>query len=131
MGANINEVSYAYSLDSRIGPKMLQASVGFGGSCFKKDVLNLVYIVESLNLPKVAAYWESVVKVNEYQRSRFTKRILNSLYSTLSNKKLTVLGFAYKKDTSDTRESTAITIVNNLLAENANISIYDPKVTKS
>ena len=130
-GANINEVSYACGLDSRIGPKMLQASVGFGGSCFKKDVLSLVYIAESLNLPEVAAYWESVVEVNDYQRSRFTKRILNSLHGTLSGKKLTVLGFAYKKDTSDTRESTAITVVNNLLAENAHISIYDPKVTES
>lgn len=130
-GANINEVSYACGLDSRIGPKMLQASVGFGGSCFKKDVLNLVYIAESLNLPEVATYWESVVQVNEYQKSRFTKRIVNSLHGTLSGKKITVLGFAYKKDTGDTRESTAITIVNNLLAENAHIGIYDPKVTKS
>lgn len=130
-GANVNEVSYACGLDSRIGPKMLQASVGFGGSCFKKDVLNLVYIAESLNLPEVAAYWESVVQVNEYQRSRFTKRIVNCLHNTLNGKKIAVLGFAYKKDTGDTRESTAITVVNNLLAENAQISIYDPKVTES
>ncbi|KAI1610061.1 UDP-glucose/GDP-mannose dehydrogenase family, NAD binding domain-containing protein [Exophiala viscosa] len=130
-GANINEVSYACGLDSRIGPKMLQASVGFGGSCFKKDVLNLVYIAESLNLPEVAAYWENVVSVNEYQKSRFTKRIINALHGNLSLKKITVLGFAYKKDTGDTRESTAITVVNNLIAENAQISIYDPKVTES
>lgn len=130
-GANVNEVSYACGLDSRIGPKMLQASVGFGGSCFKKDVLNLVYIAESLNLPEVAAYWESVVQVNEYQRSRFTKRIVNCLHNTLNGKKIAVLGFAYKKDTGDTRESTAITVVNHLLAENAQISIYDPKVTES
>ncbi|KAK5046160.1 hypothetical protein LTR84_008617 [Exophiala bonariae] len=130
-GANVNEVSYACGLDSRIGPKMLQASVGFGGSCFKKDVLNLVYIAESLNLPEVAAYWESVVQVNEYQRSRFTKRIVTCLHNTLNGKKIAVLGFAYKKDTGDTRESTAITVVNHLLAENAQISIYDPKVTET
>ena len=128
VSANIEDVSHACGLDRRIGPKMLNASVGFGGSCFKKDVMCLVYIAESLHLPEVAAYWKAVVEINEHQKDRFTRRIVRSMHNTLSNKKLAVLGFAYKKDTGDTRESAAITIVNNLLAENATIAIYDPKV---
>lgn len=128
VSANIQDVSYAVGLDSRIGPKMMNASVGFGGSCFKKDILNLVYISESLNLPEVAAYWKAVVEVNEYQMARFVRRIVQSMHSTLYNKKLAVLGFAYKKDTGDTRESAAITVVKQLLAENATIHIFDPQV---
>lgn len=126
--ANIQDLAYAVGLDTRIGPKMLNASVGFGGSCFKKDILNLVYISESLHLPEVAAYWRMVVEVNEYQMARFVKRIVDSMYSTLSNKKIAVLGFAYKKDTGDTRESAAITVVKSLMAENASIHIFDPQV---
>ena len=109
---------------------MLNASVGFGGSCFRKDIMNHVYISESLNLPEVAAYWESVLWVNEYQKDRFTRRIVRAMHGTLSTKRLAILGFAYKKDTGDTRESPAITIVSNLLAENAEIAIFDPKVRK-
>ncbi len=128
VSANIQDVSYAVGLDTRIGPKMMNASVGFGGSCFRKDILNLVYISETLNLPEVAAYWKAVVEVNEYQMARFVKRIVHAMHSTLSNKKLAILGFAYKKDTGDTRESPAISVVQKLLAENATIHIFDPKV---
>lgn len=126
--AKIQDVAYACGLDNRLGPKMMHASVGFGGSCFRKDILNLVYISESLNLPEVAAYWQSVIEVNEYQKDRFTRRIVRTMHSTLFTKKLAILGFAYKKNTGDTRESPAISVVNNLLAENANVAIFDPKV---
>ena len=131
VGADIDEVSYAVGLDKRIGPKMLKASVGFGGSCFRKDILSLAYIAESLNLFEVAAYWRSVVDINEYQKDRFTRRIVRCLYNSLSNKTIAILGFAYKKDTGDTRESAAISVVNNLLAEGANVKIYDPQVKES
>lgn len=128
-GANIEELSYAVGLDTRIGPKMLKSSAGFGGSCFKKDVLSLAYIAETLHLPEVAAYWKSVVDINEYQKERFAKRITTRLYNTLRLKKIAVLGFAYKKNTGDTRESAAITIVGQLIAEGAKIAIYDPQVS--
>jgi UDPglucose 6-dehydrogenase len=127
-GADIDEVAYACGLDTRIGSKMLKASVGFGGSCFKKDILCLSYIAESLHLPEVAAYWKSVVDINEYQKDRFTKRITSRLFNSLTNKKVAILGFAYKKDTADTRESAAITVVRDLAVEGAKLSIYDPKV---
>lgn len=127
-GADIDEVAYAVGLDKRIGPRMLKSSVGFGGSCFRKDILNLVYIAQSLHLPEVAAYWESVVDMNEYQKQRFSKRIVTCLYHTLTDKKVAVLGFAYKKDTGDTRESASIALVNSLVAEKADVQIYDPKV---
>ena len=127
-GADIDEVAYAVGLDKRIGPRMLKSSVGFGGSCFRKDVLNLVYIAQSLHLPEVADYWEAVVEMNEYQKQRFCKRIVKCLYHTLTDKKVAVLGFAYKKDTGDTRESASISLVNSLVAEKADIRIYDPKV---
>lgn len=129
-GAEIDEISYAVGLDKRIGPKMLKSSVGFGGSCFKKDVLSLVYLSESMHLPEVASYWRSVVEINEWQKDRFTKRIISRLYNTVVNKKVAIFGFAYKKNTGDTRESAAISIVNSLIAERAKISIYDPQVRK-
>lgn len=128
VSANIQDVSYAVGLDSRIGRKMMNASVGFGGSCFKKDVLNLVYISASLNLPEVAEYWHSIIAVNEYQKERFVKGIVQSMHNNLAHKKLAVLGFAYKKDTGDTRESAAIDVVNGLLDENAFVDIFDPQV---
>ncbi|KAI9791495.1 MAG: hypothetical protein M1816_003839 [Peltula sp. TS41687] len=127
-GANIDEVSYACGLDSRIGPRMLKAGPGFGGSCFKKDILSLVYICESLHLYEVASYWKSVVTINEYQKDRFAKRIIACFYNTLTRKKIAVLGFAYKKDTGDTRESAAIELVRLLAAEKAKVAIYDPAV---
>ncbi|KAI9686142.1 MAG: UDP-glucose 6-dehydrogenase 1 [Bathelium mastoideum] len=127
-GADIDEVAYACGKDTRIGPRMLKASVGFGGSCFKKDILSLAYISDSLHLPEVAAYWRSVVDINEYQKDRFTRRITKTLYQTLTNKRIAVLGFAYKKNTGDTRETAAISVVNSLVLEQANIRIYDPRV---
>jgi UDPglucose 6-dehydrogenase len=129
-GANIEELSFAVGQDTRIGPKMLKASAGFGGSCFKKDVLSLAYIAETLHLPEVSAYWKSVVDINEYQKERFAKRITKRLYNTLRMKKIAILGFAYKKNTGDTRESAAITIVGQLIAEGAKIAIYDPQVSE-
>ncbi|XP_046996990.1 UDP-glucose 6-dehydrogenase isoform X1 [Schistocerca americana] len=130
-GADISEVARAVGLDSRIGPKFLQASVGFGGSCFQKDILNLVYICECLNLPEVAAYWQQVIDMNEYQKSRFSAKVIESLFNTVTDKKITILGFAFKKNTGDTRESPAIHVSTTLLDEGAKLHIYDPKVEPS
>ncbi|KAF2740714.1 UDP-glucose 6-dehydrogenase [Polyplosphaeria fusca] len=130
LGADIDEVAHAVGLDRRIGPAMLKASVGFGGSCFRKDILSLAYIAESLHLFQVAEYWRSVVGINEYQKDRFTRRIVKCLYDSLRSKRLAVLGFAYKKDTADTRETSAITVVNNIIAEGASVRVYDPLVKK-
>ena len=127
-GADVDEVAHAIGHDSRIGPKFLKASVGFGGSCFQKDILNLVYLCEHFRLPEVAAYWESVVRMNDWQKSRFTRRIVETLFNTVSGKRIAVLGFAFKKDTNDTRESAAIAVVRGLLEENATVVVYDPKV---
>merc|ERR1712037_852101 len=110
-GADISEISRACGTDPRIGPKFLQASVGFGGSCFQKDILNLVYISECLNLPEVADYWSQVISLNNYQRDRFARRIVEGLFNTVTGKQIAVLGFSFKKDTGDTRESAAIYIV--------------------
>ena len=126
--ANVDEVAYAIGTDSRIGPKFLKASIGFGGSCFQKDILNLVYLCEHFSLPEVAAYWDSVIKMNDYQKHRFSSRVISSMFNTVSDKKIAVLGFAFKKDTNDTRESAAIYICQDLLEEQANLAIYDPKV---
>ena len=127
-GADVDEVANAIGRDSRIGPKFLKASVGFGGSCFQKDILNLVYLCEHFGLPEVAAYWEGVVKMNDWQKHRFTSRIVKALYNSVADKKIAVLGFAFKKDTNDTRESAAITVCRDLIAEQANVTVYDPKV---
>lgn len=128
-GANVDELAQAIGTDSRLGNKMLRPSVGFGGSCFKKDVLSLVYIAESLHLPEIAHYWRMVVTINEYQKQRVARRIIQQLNNTLLGKRIAILGFAYKKDTSDTRETAAISIILQLLAERAIISVYDPQVT--
>ncbi|WP_242092500.1 UDP-glucose 6-dehydrogenase [Aestuariivivens sediminicola] len=127
-GADINEVAKAIGMDSRIGPKFLKASVGFGGSCFQKDILNLVYIAKSYGLNEVADYWEQVILMNDHQKQRFSDHIINTLYNTVSGKKIAFLGWAFKKDTNDTRESPAIRIADNLLSEKARIWAYDPKV---
>ncbi|KAL9658447.1 hypothetical protein ABK040_005990 [Willaertia magna] len=127
-GADIQQVSYAVGMDTRIGSKFLQASVGFGGSCFQKDILNLVYLAEHYHLPEVAEYFYNIVKINNYQRERFAKKVIHKLFNTVSNKKIAVLGFAFKKDTADTRESSSIYICKSLLEERANLHIYDPKV---
>ncbi|CCG52641.1 UDP-glucose 6-dehydrogenase [Flavobacterium indicum GPTSA100-9 = DSM 17447] len=130
-GANVNEVSKAIGLDSRIGPKFLKASVGFGGSCFQKDILNLVYIAKSYGLNEVADYWEQVIVMNDHQKRRFAKKIVSTLYNTVSGKKIAFLGWAFKKDTNDTRESAAIYVADDLLNEQANIAVFDPKVGES
>ena len=128
--ANVDEVAKAIGQDSRIGPKFLKASVGFGGSCFQKDILNLVYIAKSYGLEEVAAYWEQVVLMNDYQKRRFADQIIQTLYNTVSSKKITFYGWAFKKDTNDTRESAAIYVADALIEEKAEIHVYDPKVSK-
>jgi UDPglucose 6-dehydrogenase len=127
-GADVNEVAKAIGLDSRIGPKFLKSSVGFGGSCFQKDILNLVYIAKSYGLNEVADYWEQVIIMNDHQKRRFSKNIISTLYNTVSGKKIAFLGWAFKKDTNDTRESAAIYVANDLISEQANIAVFDPKV---
>nr|WP_315162624.1 UDP-glucose 6-dehydrogenase [uncultured Flavobacterium sp.] len=127
-GADVNEVARAIGMDSRIGPKFLKASVGFGGSCFQKDILNLVYIAKSYGLNEVADYWEQVIIMNDHQKKRFSNRIVQTLYNTVADKKITFLGWAFKKDTNDTRESAAIYVADDLINEHANIAVYDPKV---
>lgn len=127
-GADVNEVARAIGMDSRIGSKFLKSSVGFGGSCFQKDILNLVYIAKSYGLHEVADYWEQVVIMNDHQKRRFAKNIIKTLYNTVSGKKIAFLGWAFKKDTNDTRESAAIYVADDLLSEQALISVFDPKV---
>ncbi|XP_009573628.1 PREDICTED: UDP-glucose 6-dehydrogenase isoform X2 [Fulmarus glacialis] len=129
-GADVEEVARAIGTDQRIGNKFLKASVGFGGSCFQKDVLNLVYLCEALNLPEVARYWQQVIDMNDYQRRRFASRIIDSLFNTVADKKIAILGFAFKKDTGDTRESSSIYVSKYLMDEGAKLHIYDPKVPK-
>lgn len=128
-GANVDEVAKAIGMDTRIGSKFLKASVGFGGSCFQKDILNLVYIARSYGLTEVADYWDQVILMNDYQKHRFADHIIQTLYNTVSGKKIAFLGWAFKKDTNDTRESAAIYIADYLLNEQAEITVYDPKVS--
>ena len=129
-GADVKEVSRAIGRDSRIGGKFLDVGPGFGGSCFKKDILNLVYLANHFGLPKVADYWESVVNLNSWNQERFTSIILEKLFGTLTEKKIGILGFSFKANTNDTRESPAIQICKNLLDEGAFLKIHDPKVSK-
>ena len=130
-GADVSEVAKAIGMDSRIGPKFLKASVGFGGSCFQKDILNLVYIAKSYGLNEVADYWEQVIIMNDHQKRRFSNKIVQTLYNTVADKKITFLGWAFKKDTNDTRESAAIYVADDLINEQAKISVYDPKVSRN
>jgi UDPglucose 6-dehydrogenase len=125
--ADVGEVARAIGTDSRIGPKFLKASVGFGGSCFKKDILNLVYLCESYGLQEVAEYWRQVVKMNEYQERRFVARMLREMFNTIAGKRIALFGFAFKADTGDTRESPAILVARELVAENAEVVITDPQ----
>ena len=126
-GANVDEVAYAVGRDSRIGAKFLKAGVGFGGSCFKKDILNLVYLCDYYGIPEVARYWEQVVAINDFQAVRFVRTMLGAMFNTVADKKIAVFGFAFKSDTSDTRESPAIAVCTKLLNEQARIAIHDPK----
>lgn len=129
-GADVNEVAKAIGTDSRIGPKFLKASVGFGGSCFQKDILNLVYLCEHFGLKEVAEYWEQVVILNDYQKRRFATNIVKTMFNTVSDKQIAVWGWAFKKDTNDTRESAAIYVCRDLLLERARLHIYDPRVKR-
>lgn len=130
-GANIDEVAMAIGMDSRIGSKFLKSSVGFGGSCFQKDIMNLVYISKSFGLHQVADYWEQVIIMNDHQKSRFARNIVTTLYNTVSDKKIAFLGWAFKKDTNDTRESAAIYVADDLINERAVLAVFDPKVTRT
>jgi UDPglucose 6-dehydrogenase len=124
--ADITEVAHAVGTDSRIGPNFLQASVGFGGSCFKKDILNLVYLCEHFGLPEVAAYWEQVIKMNEFQMANFVSKMVHAMFNTVAGKRIALFGAAFKANTSDTRESAALTVCRALLDEHAQVIITDP-----
>lgn len=128
-GADVDQVARAVGSDSRVGSKFLKSSIGFGGSCFKKDLLNLVYLCEHFGLSKVASYWNSVLEINDYQKSRFCKIIIESLYRNLRGKRIAIFGFAFKEDTNDTRESPAIDVCKSLMEEHAQLAIYDPQVS--
>ena len=130
-GADVEEVAIAVGKDRRIGPKFLKASVGFGGSCFQKDILNLVYLCQQYGLDEVSDYWQGVIAINDYQKNRFASRIQQALFNTLNDKKIAFWGWAFKKDTNDTRESAAIYVADQLLSEGAEIVVYDPKVSLS
>lgn len=127
-GADVNEISRAIGMDCRIGPKFLKASVGFGGSCLQKDILDLVYIARSYGLPEVADYWSLVIEMNNYQKRRFVENIVQKLFNTVFGKKIAMLGWAFKKDTNDNHESAAIYVADGLLNEHAQLWVYDPKV---
>jgi UDPglucose 6-dehydrogenase len=129
--ADVNEVSRVIGADRRIGPHFLRSSIGFGGSCFKKDILNLVYICESYGLKEPADYWRQVVSMNEYQESRFVKKMLREMFNTIAGKRIALFGFAFKANTSDTRESPAIRVCRALAAERAKIVISDPKALEN
>ena len=129
--ADVTEVSRAIGMDSRIGPKFLNAGPGFGGSCFRKDILNLVYLCEFYQLNEIASFWEQVVSLNDYQMDRFVKRILQAMFNTLVGKKLAIFGFAFKPDTGDTRDAPAISICKRLLEEKAYLNITDPHALKN
>lgn len=129
-GGDISEISRAVGSDDRIGSKFLKASVGFGGSCFQKDILNLVYLCESFGLHECAEYWKQVVDMNDYQKKRFSMKMVKSMLNTVTGKKIAILGYAFKKDTGDVRETPSQFIVRDLLLENALIHIYDPQVCR-
>lgn len=129
-GADVNEIAAAIGSDMRIGAKFLRSSVGFGGSCFQKDILNLVYLCGHFGLPEVADYWEQVVRMNDYQKARFSKTMVNRMFNTVAGKRIALWGFAFKKDTNDTRESPAITVARDLLVERAKLAVYDPCVER-
>jgi len=129
-GADVSEISRAVGMDGRIGKKFLQSSVGFGGSCFQKDILNLVYLCESYGLDECAQYWNQVIAMNDYQKKRFSEKIVSKMFNTVTGKKIAILGFAFKKDTGDVRETPAMFVVRDLIQEDADIHIYDPQVTR-
>ena len=129
-GADIDELSKAIGMDHRVGPHFLKASVGFGGSCFQKDILNLVYLCKYYGLDEVAEYWHQVVKINDYQKNRFAEKIIADLNGSVQQKKITLLGWAFKKDTNDSRESAAIYVADALIEAGAEVHVYDPMVSE-
>jgi len=129
-GADVSEISRAVGSDDRIGSKFLKSSVGFGGSCFQKDILNLVYLCETYGLHECAAYWNQVVVMNDYQKKRFSKNIVSSMFNTITGKKIAILGFAFKKDTGDVRETPSMFVVRDLFYERANVHVFDPEVDR-
>ena len=130
IGADVSEISRAVGMDDRIGKRFLQPSVGFGGSCFQKDILNLVYLCETYGLQECATYWNQVVKMNDFQKKRFSEKVVSCMFNTVTGKKISILGYAFKKDTGDVRETPSMFVVRDLLQENAKIHIYDPQVTR-
>ena len=131
VGADVREVSRAIGADPRLGSKFLQASVGFGGSCFQKDVLDLVYLSESYGLTEVANYWKQVVLMNDYQKERFARRVIHDMFETVAGKRIAMFGYAFKKDTGDTRETAAAYVSKYLLQEQAHIVVFDPKTSET
>lgn len=129
-GADVSEISRAVGMDDRIGKRFLQSSVGFGGSCFQKDILNLVYLCETFGLDECASYWNQVIQMNDYQKKRFSEKMVSKMFNTVTGKKLTIFGYAFKKDTGDVRETPAMFIVRDLLQENAIVHVYDPQVKR-
>lgn len=129
-GADVSEISRAVGMDDRIGKRFLQSSVGFGGSCFQKDILNLVYLCETYGLDECASYWNQVVSMNDYQKKRFSEKMVAKMFNTATGKKICILGFAFKKDTGDVRETPSMFVVRDLLEEGAKIHVYDPQVAR-
>ncbi|MCK5430295.1 MAG: nucleotide sugar dehydrogenase, partial [Anaerolineales bacterium] len=125
-GADITEVAHAVGTDSRVGPHFLRASIGFGGSCFRKDILNLVYLCEFYGLPEVAAYWEQVIKMNEYQEANFVSKMVTAMFNTVAGKRIALFGAAFKANTSDIRESPALAVCRELVGERAQVVMTDP-----
>ena len=129
-GADVTEISRAVGMDDRIGKRFLQSSVGFGGSCFQKDILNLVYLCETYGLNECAEYWRQVIAMNDFQKKRFSEKVVSSMFNTVTGKKIAILGYAFKKDTGDVRETPSMFIVRDLIQEHAKIHIYDPQVSR-
>ena len=129
-GADVQEISRAVGMDDRIGKRFLQPSVGFGGSCFQKDILNLVYLCESYGLHECAAYWDGVIKMNDFQKKRFSEKMVSKMFNTVTGKKIAMLGYAFKKDTGDVRETPSMFVLRDLLQEQAKIHVYDPEVKR-
>eukprot|EP00549_Striatella_unipunctata_P007919 CAMPEP_0118698914 /NCGR_PEP_ID=MMETSP0800-20121206/15526_1 /TAXON_ID=210618 ORGANISM="Striatella unipunctata, Strain CCMP2910" /NCGR_SAMPLE_ID=MMETSP0800 /ASSEMBLY_ACC=CAM_ASM_000638 /LENGTH=454 /DNA_ID=CAMNT_0006598909 /DNA_START=99 /DNA_END=1463 /DNA_ORIENTATION=- len=129
-GADVSEISKAVGMDDRIGKRFLQSSIGFGGSCFQKDILNLVYLCETYGLDECAQYWNQVIALNDYQKKRFTEKMVAKMFNTVTGKKIAILGYAFKADTGDVRETPSMFVVRDLLQEGAKIHVFDPKVER-
>merc|ERR1712070_1019380 len=129
-GADVTEISRAVGMDDRIGKRFLQPSVGFGGSCFQKDILNLVYLCDTYGLHPCAEYWRQVITMNDFQKKRFSEEIVSAMFNTVTGKKIAIMGYAFKKDTGDVRETPSMFVVRDLLEENAKVHVYDPQVTR-